>query len=111
MKKIIVLLLFLTLCLMITSFSVSALTKVSTVELEDLDVPLAGAKPDTSVTIRTPGYRVYSLEWYDVTAGRYLKDGEKFTIDHVYRVIIWLEAKGETSVVFRQKRNHYLGIR
>ena len=100
MKKIIVLLLFLTLCLMITSFSVSALTKVSTVELEDLDAPLAGAKPDTSVTIRTPGYRVYSLEWYDVTAGRYLNDSEKFTIDHVYRVIIWLEAKDGYEFVY-----------
>ena len=100
MKKIIVLLLFLTLCLMITSFSVSALTKVSTVELEDLDAPLAGAKPDTSVTIRTPGYRVYSLEWYDVTAGRYLNDSEKFTIDHVYRVIIWLEAENGYEFVY-----------
>ena len=100
MKKIIVLLLFLTLCLMITSFSVSALTKVSTVDLVDLDAPLAGAKPDTSVTIRTPGYRVYSLEWYDVTAGRYLNDGEKFTIDHVYRVIIWLEAEDGYEFVY-----------
>ena len=90
MKKIIVLLLFLTLCLMITSFSVSALTKVSTVELEDLDAPLAGAKPDTSVTIRTPGYRVYSLEWYDVTADRYLDAGDKFINGNVYRVVIWL---------------------
>ena len=76
--------------------SVSAVyTTIAKVELEDLDIPLAGATPDTSVTICTAGYTIYSLEWYDVTADRYLNAGEKFIESHVYRVVIWLQAKDD----------------
>ena len=77
MRKI-AMLLILALCLTVVSFPVSAVTGVSTVDLADLDVPLAGAKPDTTVTMRTSGYQIHSLDWYDVTADRYLNAGDKF---------------------------------
>lgn len=93
MKKCILFVLLLGLFLSMAPFSARAIAYIEKVELEDLEVPLAGAKPDTSVTMRTAGYVVYSLEWYDVTADRYLNSGETFTADHVYRVVIWLEAK------------------
>ena len=93
MKKILSVVLLLALCLTVTSLKANAVATVANVELEDLEAPLAGAKPDTSVTIRTAGYKVYSLEWYDVTADRYLETNDKFVEAHVYRAVIWLEAK------------------
>ena len=97
-------LLILALCLTVVSFPVSAVTGVSTVDLAELDVPLAGAKPDTTVTMRTSGYQIYSLDWYDVTADRYLNAGDKFIDGNVYRVVIWLEAKEGWEFVYTDSR-------
>lgn len=104
MKKISAFLLILVLCLIVVPLSAHATTTIAKVELEDLDAPLAGAKPDTSVTIRTSGYEVYSLEWYDVTSDRFLESTDKFTESHAYRVIIWLEAEDNCEFNYTDSR-------
>ena len=69
-----------------------AATKIYSVGIADLSYPRSGIAPDTEITLTGSGYSVYSVDWYDATANYYLSPGEVATANHVYQVVIWLEA-------------------
>ena len=64
------------------------------VTVSDLDYPVRYRKPDTDVTLDGSGwYSLNSIEWYDVTAGKYISnETDEYQIGHEYEAVIWLEA-------------------
>jgi len=71
--------------------SVSAVTTVSSISLT-LDSPKAGETLPMTATWHGSGYSLYSIDWYDVTAGKFLDPGEKAQVGHQYRATLWVEA-------------------
>ena len=70
-----------------------AATKISSIAITNLATPKAGATPATSPTVTTQGVKIYSVDWYDETSGKFLESGDKFIQNHIYKVQIWAEAK------------------
>lgn len=76
------------------SFSASAATTITSVAITNVPTPRPGGAIPVSATVSTAGAALYSLEWYDVTAGEFVYSGsDTFIENHVYRVDIWVEAK------------------
>lgn len=73
--------------------TVQAATTVSSLAITNVPTPGPGGAIPASATVSTAGATLYSLEWYDVTAGKFLYSGsDTFIENHVYRVDIWVEA-------------------
>ena len=94
MKKLFALLLCIATLLVCLPTTVFAVTTISSLEIADLPEPRPGNPIPVSVTINTPGAELYSVEWYDVTANKWVYSGSDYYIEgHVYKVNIWVEAK------------------
>jgi len=80
------------------------------VKLGGIDAPEIGAKPDFKVNIGSPLYSakdgiyagtVNGIRWIDCTDGnKELTENDSFKPGHIYRVIIYLEAKAGSSFAF-----------
>ena len=85
------------LCLvfMLALFSVtaSAATEISSVTVTNVPKPMEGDRPTISATVNTTGAQLYSLDWYDKTAGRFLESYDTFIEGHIYEVQLWVEAE------------------
>ncbi len=75
------------------SASASAATKISEVAVTGIDLPVRGARPDTTASVDNAGARVDSIDWYDETSGKYLENNDTFVEGHRYTAQIWVEAK------------------
>ena len=93
MKKALIMTFCLILAISALALSVSALTTISSLTITNVPTPKAGNKPTISATVNTAGAELYSLDWYDKTAGRFLESSDIFTEGHVYEVQLWVEAK------------------
>jgi len=91
MKRIISMVLCLLLICSLLPLTVSAVTTVSSLSLT-VDEPQAGQTPAHTATWNSDGYSVYSVDWLDITADRYLEGDETFQSGHQYQVQIWVEA-------------------
>ena len=96
MKKIVCLLVTLTLLLALTPVTSFAETVISSVQVE-ITRPFANATPDSYATCWGTSYQLYQEEtpisWRDDTASRTLVSGDRFIKGHQYTVRILLEAK------------------
>ena len=91
MKRILSVLLCLLLLCSLLPLAVSAATTVSSLSLTIVE-PQAGQVPARTATWNGDGYSVYSVDWLDITADRYLEGTETFQSGHQYQVQIWVEA-------------------
>lgn len=78
---------------------VTAIYVPEAVEYVSVDIaePVAGKVPATTANMESDAYTVYpatGIEWYDLTASRYLNAGESFQNGHSYRLILWLKIAG-----------------
>lgn len=92
-KKLLVGLLCLVMLFGLVPVTAYAAITVNSVAITNLAVPKAGATPTTSPSVATTGVKIYGVDWYDSTAGRFLENGDTFIIGHVYKVQVWAEAK------------------
>lgn len=80
--------------------------EVSKVEVKDIDVPVAGAMPDYTVTLGDTTYALFTgadddvtkngIAWYDLTAYKYMKAGvDTFVAGHKYALFIYLQTTGD----------------
>ena len=102
-KKLISILLAAMILMSFVPLMASAVVIISSVSLT-VNAPAADAEPSFSVGITGEYADYYGLwsgetpvEWYDVTSGKYLAAGNKFTAGHTYRVIVWLECEMDTG--------------
>ena len=93
MKKTFAMALAFTLVCCLVAVSTHATTQISTVTITNVPTPYAGSKVSVSATVNTTGAQLYSLDWYDKTAGRFLESTDHFIENHVYEVQLWVEAK------------------
>ncbi|MBR4767700.1 MAG: hypothetical protein IK088_01865 [Lachnospiraceae bacterium] len=77
--------------------------------------PVDGTAADGAVTVDDPG--LYMAEtrwnqelWYDKTAGRFLKTGDRFTAGHQYRVTVWLTAKSGKRFQLSSRKPNVVGF-
>ena len=70
-----------------------AAMKIISLTITNIPTPLEGDSPTISATVNPQGAQLDSLDWYDVTAERFLESGDTFIADHVYRVQLYVEAK------------------
>lgn len=91
MKRIISALLCLLLICSLLPLTVSAVTTVSSISLT-IEAPQAGQLPARTATWNGDGYSVYSVDWLDITADRFLEGDEKFQNGHQYKAQIWVES-------------------
>ena len=91
MKKLISLLLVLVLGLGLLPLSAAAATEVKEIQLT-LEYPEAGQTPPGTATWLTQGYSIYSIDWYDLTADKFLEAGEKIQAGHKYRATLWVKS-------------------
>ncbi len=83
---------FMLVCCLV-AVSTHATTQISTVTITNVPTPYAGSQVSVSATVNTTGAQLYSLDWYDKTAGRFLESTDHFIENHVYEVQLWVEAK------------------
>ena len=93
MKKTFAMALAFTLVCCLVAVSTHATTQISTVTITNVPTPYAGSQVSVSATVNTTGAQLYSLDWYDKTAGRFLESTDHFIENHVYEVQLWVEAK------------------
>ena len=93
MKKFFAAVLVFAIACSLVAVSTHATTQISTVTITNVPTPYAGSKVPVSATVNTTGAQLYSLDWYDKTAGRFLESTDHFIENHVYEVQLWVEAK------------------
>lgn len=82
----------LVLLVVMVPFGIGAEQTISSVAIGDLNLPVVGAEPDRAITVGN-GCSIYDVEWYDVTTQDFLEQSDRFVLNHVYRAIVWTEAK------------------
>ncbi|MBR5011949.1 MAG: hypothetical protein IKY12_05260 [Clostridia bacterium] len=95
MKRIISLILALMMIFGVCSvmMTASAANTITGVTISNIDVPAAGKAPDRTGSTSSPfAYSIDSIDWYDKTASRFLKDGDKFIVGHTYQVQVYVNA-------------------
>jgi len=75
------------------SLTSSAATKISEVAITGIDLPERWGRPDTTASVNHAGAKVYSIDWYDETAEKFLESNDTFVEGHRYTAQIWVEAK------------------
>ena len=78
------------------TFTLSADTVVSKVEVMYVDAPVEGKTPDYDAFCVTRGCNVSQVEWYDVTEGKGILMAEDavFEAGRSYRVVVRVDAEG-----------------
>ncbi len=93
-KRFLSLLICLTLLLGLLSGTVMAATQINAISLSGLRQPVAGQVCSTfnAFTTDTAGVSFDGVDWFDVTADRFLEGTDKFIDGHQYRVEIYVSA-------------------
>ena len=84
----------------IPSSSLNILKNIPEVSIS-IQEPVYGVPVTFSAKVSGKGYGLYSNDpvmWYDLTAGRFLENGDMFLLNHQYMCTVWLEA--DTDHVF-----------
>ncbi len=102
-QKICAIIVLMALLIGIFPFSASAAQSINSVALTDLRLPEAEDPLDLHVEVEGSGYSLVEVEWYDVTAQKFLVLGDKFTLGHAYRASIYLEAKSGYEFAYADK--------
>ena len=92
-KRLLFIAICISLCISLLPFNARAATQISSVTITNVPTPMAGDKVPVSATVNTPGTQLYSMDWYDKTAGRFLESTDYFIENHIYEVQLWVEAK------------------
>ena len=92
-KRFLCIVICITLCVSVLPLTAWAATQISSVAITNLPTPFAESQVSVSATVNTTGAQLYSLDWYDKTAGRFLESTDRFTENHVYEVQLWVEAQ------------------
>ena len=92
-KRLLCIVICISLCICVLPLTAWAATQISSVTITNVPTPYAGSKVPVSATVNTTGAQLYSLDWYDQTAGRFLESTDYFIENHVYEVQLWVEAK------------------
>lgn len=98
-KRLLFIAICISLCISLLPFNARAATQISSVTITNVPTPMAGDKVPVSATVNTPGTQLYSMDWYDKTAGRFLESTDYFIENHIYEVQLWVEA--ESGYEFR----------
>lgn len=93
-KRMLSMLLCLTLLLAVLPGTARAATEISTISLGGLNYPDAGQTSSacSAFIANTKGISFYAVDWYDGTAERFLEASDTFQTGHAYSVQIWVEA-------------------
>ena len=92
-KRLLCIAICVTLCISVLPITARAATQISSVAITNLPRPLAGSQVSVSATVNTTGAQLYSMDWYDQTAGRFLESTDRFVENHIYEVQLWVEAQ------------------
>ena len=92
-KRLLCIVICIILCISLLPLTAWAATQISSVTVTNVPTPFAGSKVSVSATINTTGTELYSMDWYDKTAGRFLESTDHFIENHIYEVQLWVEAK------------------
>ena len=92
-KRLLCIVICITLCISVLPLTAWAATQISSVTITNVPTPFAGSQVPVSATVNTAGAELYSMDWYDKTAGRFLESTDHFIENHVYEVQLWVEAK------------------
>ena len=92
-KRILCIAICITLCVSVLPLTAWAATQISSVAITNVPTPMAGEQVPVSATVNTTGAELYSMDWYDKTAGRFLESTDHFIENHIYEVQLWVEAK------------------
>ena len=91
MKRLLCVLILLSLCLTALPLTAGAVTEIKEISMS-VDYPEAGKTPPGTATWHGTGYSLHGIDWYDNTDGRFLEAGDKIQANHKYRVCLWIEA-------------------
>ena len=69
-----------------------AVSVVDSIQITNIQSPIAGNNTSISATAGSSAYKVHSIDWYNVTDGKFLSIGDQFVAGKVYRADVWVEA-------------------